>query len=146
WPREQILLRVSEMLEQMQIVHLKDRSPHHLSTGEKKRVALASVMILDPEVLLLDEPTAALDPRSESQMIDFLVSCGGGRKTVITATHDLDLGEDIADCSHVFQRGQVVATGAPADILNDHALLASTDLIHAHRHANTPGEHHPHPP
>ena len=94
------------MLEQMEIVHLKDRSPHQLSTGEKKRVALASVLILDPEVLLLDEPTAALDPKSESQMIDFLVGCSGGRKTVVTATHDLDLIEDIADfamCSNAAQ-------------------------------------------
>jgi cobalt/nickel transport system ATP-binding protein len=145
WPREQILLRVSEMLEQMEIMHLKDRSPHHLSTGEKKRVALASVMILDPEVLLLDEPTAALDPKSESQMIDFLVSCSGGRKTVITATHDLDLIEDIADTCQVFQRGRIVAAGTPAEIVNDHALLLSTNLIHAHRHAHAPGELHSHP-
>ncbi len=145
WPKEQILLRVSEMLEQMEITHLKDRSPHHLSTGEKKRVALASVLILDPEVLLLDEPTAALDPKSESQMIDFLVSCSGGRKTVVTATHDLDLIEDIADCCHVFQRGRIVATGAPAEILNDNALLLSTNLIHAHRHAHASGELHSHP-
>jgi len=145
WPREQILLRVSAMLEQMDIAHLKDRSPHHLSTGEKKRVALASVLILDPEVLLLDEPTAALDPRSESQMIDFLVSCGGGRKTVVTATHDLDLIEDIADHCHVFQHGRVVAAGVPAEILNDNALLLSTNLIHAHRHAHDSGELHSHP-
>ena len=145
WPRDQILLRVSETLEQMEIVHLKDRPPHHLSTGEKKRVALASALILDPDVLLLDEPTAALDPKSESQMIDFLVSCSGGRKTVITATHDLDLIEDIADSCHVFQRGRIVATGAPAEILNDNALLLSTNLIHAHRHAHAPGELHSHP-
>ena len=145
WPRDQILLRVSEMLEQMEIMHLKDRSPHHLSTGEKKRVALASVLILDPEVLLLDEPTAALDPKSESQMIDFLVSCSGGRKTVVTATHDLDLIEDIADSCHIFQRGRIVATGTPAEILNDHALLLSTNLIHAHRHAHASGELHSHP-
>jgi cobalt/nickel transport system ATP-binding protein len=145
WPKDQILLRVSEMLEQMEITHLKDRSPHHLSTGEKKRVALASVLILDPEVLLLDEPTAALDPKSESQMIDFLVSCSGGRKTVITATHDLDLIEDIADHCHVFQRGRIVATGTPAEILNDNALLLSTNLIHAHRHAHASGELHSHP-
>jgi cobalt/nickel transport system ATP-binding protein len=145
WPREQILLRVNETLEQMEIANLKERSPHHLSTGEKKRVALASVLILDPEVLLLDEPTAALDPKSESHMIDFLVSCSGGRKTVITATHDLDLVEDIADTCHVFQRGRIVATGTPSEILNDHALLLDTNLIHAHRHAHAPGEVHSHP-
>ena len=145
WPRDQILFRVTEMLAQMGITHLKDRSPHHLSTGEKKRVALASVLILDPEVLLLDEPTAALDPKSESQMIDFLVGCSGGRKTVVTATHDLDLVEDIADYCHIFRRGQIVAAGTPAEILNDHALLLSTDLIHAHRHAHPSGELHSHP-
>ena len=145
WPRAQILDRVSEILEQMEITHLKDRSPHHLSMGEKKRVALASVLILDPEVLLLDEPTAALDPKSESQMIDFLVSCSGGRKTVVTATHDLDLIEDIADCCHIFQSGRIVAAGTPAEIVNDHSLLLSTNLIHAHRHAHASGELHSHP-
>jgi cobalt/nickel transport system ATP-binding protein len=145
WPKERIRVAVNEMLEQMAIPHLKDRSPHHLSTGEKKRVALASVLILDPEVLLLDEPTAALDPKSESQMIDFLVSCGSGRKTVVTATHDLDLVEDIADTCHVFQGGRIVAEGAPAEILKDHDLLLGTNLIHARRHAHAPGELHSHP-
>lgn len=145
WPKAQILDRVSEILEQMEITHLKDRSPHHLSMGEKKRVALASVLILDPEVLLLDEPTAALDPKSESQMIDFLVSCSGGRKTVVTATHDLDLIEDIADCCHIFQSGRIVGAGTPAEIVKDHALLLSTNLIHAHRHAHASGELHSHP-
>ena len=145
WPKERIRIRVNEMLEKMEIAHLRDRSPHHLSTGEKKRVALASVLILDPEVLLLDEPTAALDPKSESQMIDFLVSCSGGRKTVVTATHDLDLIEDIADTCHVFQGGRIVAKGAPSEILNDHVLLLSTNLIHAHRHAHPSGELHSHP-
>jgi cobalt/nickel transport system ATP-binding protein len=145
WPKEQIRLRVGEILQQMEIMHLKDRSPHHLSTGEKKRVALASVLILDPEVLLLDEPTAALDPKSESQMIDFLVSCSGGRKTVVTTTHDLDLVEDIADYCHVFQDGRIVARGTPAEILNDHSLLLSTSFVHAHRHAHASGELHSHP-
>ncbi|HYM06975.1 MAG TPA: ABC transporter ATP-binding protein [Terriglobales bacterium] len=145
WPKEEIRLRVNQMLERMEIADLKDRSPHHLSTGEKKRVALASVLILDPEVLLLDEPTAALDPKSESQMIDFLVSCSGGRKTVVTATHDLDLVEDIADTCHVFERGRIVATGTPAEVLDDHALLLKTNLIHAHRHAHASGELHSHP-
>jgi cobalt/nickel transport system ATP-binding protein len=145
WPTEQIRLRVAEILEQMEIMHLKDRSPHHLSTGEKKRVALASVLILDPDVLLLDEPTAALDPKSESQMIDFLVGCSSGRKTVVTATHDLDLVEDIADYCHIFRRGRIVGAGTPGEIVNDRELLLSTNLIHAHRHAHASGELHSHP-
>jgi cobalt/nickel transport system ATP-binding protein len=103
------------------------------------------VLILDPEVLLLDEPTAALDPKSESQMIDFLVGCSGGRKTVITATHDLDLVEDIADYCHVFERGRIVAGGTPSEVLGDHALLLRANLIHAHRHAHDSGEIHSHP-
>jgi len=145
WPKDQILMRVSAILERMEIVHLKDRAPHHLSTGEKKRVALASVLILDPDVLLLDEPTAALDPRSESQMIDFLVNCGDGKKTVITATHDLDLLEDIADYCHVFQGGQIVAAGTSDEILRNHELLLRTNLVHAHRHRHASGEMHIHP-
>ena len=75
--------------DRLRIAHLKDRVPHRLSGGEKKRVALASVLVLDPAVLLLDEPTAALDPRSQSQMIDLLVEWGGGAKVGDHATHDL---------------------------------------------------------
>ncbi len=145
WPKERIRLAVAGILQQLEITYLKDRSPHHLSTGEKKRVALASVLILDPEVLLLDEPTAALDPKSESWMIDFLVSCAGGTKTVVTATHDLDLLEDIADACHIFQQGRIIASGTPSEILNNQPLLLSSNLIHAHRHSHSPGEAHSHP-
>ena len=145
WPREKILSTVGEMLAVMKISHLKDRSPHHLSTGEKKRVTLASVLVLDPEVLLLDEPTAALDPASASHMIDFLVGLHGGPKTVITTTHDLDIVEDIADHCFVFQAGRVVAAGPPADILRQTSLLEQTNLIHAHRHVHATGETHSHP-
>jgi len=90
WPKERIREQVNRTLETMEIAHLRHRSPHRLSGGEKKRVAIASVMILDPEVLLLDEPTAALDPKSQHQIIEMIASFGGGAKTVITATHDLD--------------------------------------------------------
>ena len=145
WPKERIRERVAEMLELMNIAHLKDRPPHRLSGGEKKRVALASVLIMDPEVLLLDEPSANLDPRSQSQILDFLVSWGGGSKTVITATHDLDTVEDIADRCFVFENGSVLADGTPLEILHDFKLLEGAKLIRAHRHAHEPGEDHPHP-
>jgi cobalt/nickel transport system ATP-binding protein len=145
WPKDEVRRRVAEMLDTMEIAHLKDRSPHRLSGGEKKRVALASVLILDPEVLLMDEPTAALDPKSQSMVVDFLIGWSGGAKTVVTTTHDLDIVEEIADHSFVFQGGRVVAEGLPFTMLRDAALLERTNLIHAHRHAHAAGEVHAHP-
>ncbi len=144
WPKDRIRQAVAEMLEKMEITHLKDRSPHRLSGGEKKRVALASVLILDPEVLLLDEPTAALDPRSRSQVVDFLVAFSGA-KTVVTTTHDLDIVQDIADHCIIFGGGRVVAEGPPAQILQDEELLRRTHLLHAHRHVHPSGIIHSHP-
>jgi cobalt/nickel transport system ATP-binding protein len=145
WPKDEVRRRVAETLDLLEIAHLKDRSPHRLSGGEKKRVALASVLILDPEVLLMDEPTAALDPKSQSMVVDFLIGWSGGAKTVITATHDLDIVDEIADECVVFQQGHLVAQGPPALILNDTGLLERTNLMHAHRHVHGDGELHIHP-
>jgi cobalt/nickel transport system ATP-binding protein len=145
WPKEKVRAKVEEMLAVMKITHLRDRSPHHLSTGEKKHVTLASVLVLDPEVLLLDEPTAALDPKSSSQMIDFLFGLQGGAKTVVTTTHDLDIVEDIADECFIFQAGRLIASGNPAEILSQTPLLEQTNLLHAHRHIHATGETHSHP-
>jgi cobalt/nickel transport system ATP-binding protein len=145
WPKEEIVGRVGRMLETMEIAHLKNRPPHRLSGGEKKRVAIASVLVLDPEVLLLDEPTAALDPRSQSQIIDLLIGWGDGSKTVITATHDLGLVEDIADYCFVLQSGRIAAEGAPGDVLRDAHVLEHANLIHAHRHRHDAGGVHSHP-
>jgi cobalt/nickel transport system ATP-binding protein len=145
WPKAQVRDRVAEILDRLRISNLKDRIPHRLSGGEKKRVALASVLVLDPAVLLLDEPTAGLDPRSQSQLIDLLVEWGGGAKTVITATHDLGDLEDIADRCYVLDSGQLAGDGSPAEILRDQDLLRRTNLIHAHRHRHPGGEVHTHP-
>ena len=145
WPESEIRRKTANILERMEIAHLKDRPPHRLSGGEKKRVALASIFVLDPDVLLLDEPTAALDPRSESQIIDLLIGWGNGHKTVITATHDLGLVEDIADYCFILQRGKIAAEGDPGDLLRDTELLASANLIHAHRHRHDSGTVHSHP-
>ena len=144
WPKGEIIDRVQAVLHQLNIEHLKDRSPHRLSGGEKKRVALASVLIVDPDVLLLDEPTTALDPRSQSQMIDFLVANEGG-KTVITATHDLAIVGDIADRCIVFENGRVAAQGSPSDILGDEQLLRRAHLLYGHRHRHGGGPLHAHP-
>ncbi|HXH48099.1 MAG TPA: ABC transporter ATP-binding protein [Terriglobia bacterium] len=144
WQADEVRKKITEALEMMEISHLKNRSPHHLSMGEKKRVALASVLILDPEILLLDEPTAALDPKSVSHMIDFLVRARGGGKTVVTTTHDLDIIQDIADDCFVFHEGRITAAGPPAQVLSDVPLLKTTGLIHSHLHVHKSGEVHAH--
>ena len=144
WAREQILAKVEETLASLHIGHLRDRAPHRLSGGEKKRVALASVLVLDPEIVLLDEPSAGLDPRSQSQIVDLLSAWGKGAKTVITATHDLDILEEIADRCYVLDNGGVAGQGTPLEILHDVALLEKTRLIRPQRHAHAGHASHPH--
>ncbi len=146
WGREEVLAKVGQALESMAIGHLRDRAPYRLSGGEKKRVALASVIVLDPDVLLLDEPTSTLDPRSQSQLIDLIQSWRSSpAKTVITATHQLEILEDIASRVVVLEDGQVAASGAAQEILADRELLLHANLVHAHRHAHGTVMHsHPH--
>ncbi len=144
-PKDELLRRIDQTMQFMGITHLKDRPPHRLSGGEKKRVALASVLVLDPEVLLLDEPTSALDPKSQSQLIDLIQSWKSTSKTVITATHQLDIVEDIADLVYVMQQGEIVASGEPSRILGDSDLLLRANLVHAHKHSHDGVVHsHPH--
>jgi cobalt/nickel transport system ATP-binding protein len=145
WPKAQIRERVEAVLETMGISHLRDRAPHRLSGGEKKRVALASVLITDPEVILLDEPSAALDPLSQAQIVDLLVSWKNGTKTVITATHDLDTLEDIADRCYVFEGGRIAGQGTPLAVLHDVSLLEHASLMRVHQHVHDSDEVHPHP-
>jgi cobalt/nickel transport system ATP-binding protein len=146
WPKAEIRERVEQALESMGISHLRDRAPYRLSGGEKKRVALASVLVTDPEVLLLDEPGAALDPLSQSQIVALLKSWKNGVKTVITATHDLDTLEDIADRCYVFQAGQIAGEGTPLQVLHDVSLLERTGLVRVHEHVHDADDApHPHP-
>ena len=144
WPKAEILERVHRALADLGIEALKDRPPHRLSGGEKKRVALASVLVLDPDVLLLDEPTAALDPQSQGHVIDFLFGCLG-KKTVITTTHSLEVAQEIADRALVLENGHLAASGPTSAILADTALLERTHLLHVHRHRHPSGAVHSHP-
>jgi cobalt/nickel transport system ATP-binding protein len=145
--RGEVMRRVEKTLERFQISHLSDRAPHQLSGGEKKKVALASILVLDPEVLLLDEPTAGLDPRSQTQLLDMLddwqhsPGADGQAKTIVTATHDLHTLEDMASRCLVMERGRVIASGSAGEILSNRDLLERSNLVHAHRHR----AHHTHP-
>jgi cobalt/nickel transport system ATP-binding protein len=122
--------RVEAALAGLRIEHLRSRAPHRLSGGEKKRVAIASVLSLDPAVWLLDEPTAGLDPRSQGWLVDFLVSQSRRGKTIVAATHDLDIVETIADRVVLLDEGhRLVADCTPAEALADRALLAACNLV-----------------
>jgi cobalt/nickel transport system ATP-binding protein len=145
WPKKEVRQRVEETLCTLRIAGLKDRAPHRLSAGEKKRVALASVLVLDPAVLLLDEPTAGLDPGSQTQIIELLASSADGSKTVITATHALDALEDIADRCYLLENGCIAGEGKPLTILHDVELLERTNLIRPHHHFHDLDSIRPHP-
>jgi len=147
-PRAEVIERVEAALSALRIEKLRDRAPHRLSGGEKRRVALASILSLNPEVWLLDEPTAGLDPRSQAWLVDFVVEQGEQGKSVVTATHDLAIVETIADRVCVFdEEHRLAAQGAPGAILADRELLAACNLVHEHqhRHADAEAAHrHPH--
>jgi cobalt/nickel transport system ATP-binding protein len=130
---DEVKRRVESALEALQIGKLRERPPHQLSGGEKRRVALASVLSLAPDVWLLDEPTGGLDPRSQGWLVEFLQrQCRSG-KTIITATHDLAVAEQIATRIIVFdEEHRIAASGEPSAILSDHALLHRCNLAHFH--------------
>jgi cobalt/nickel transport system ATP-binding protein len=133
--KTKITKQIEEIVERLDISSLKDREPHNLSGGEKKKVALGSVLSMEPEVLLLDEPTNNLDPRTREWLIELLVHLIGDGKTVVTATHDLDLAKRIASRIIVLNEDHAIAAnGDPDEILNDRQLLADVNLIHEHAH------------
>jgi len=132
-PRDEINQRVEDALRTLRIEKLRDRAPHRLSGGEKRRVALASLLTLQPDVWLLDEPTTGLDPRSQSWLVEFIIEQRTAGKTVITATHDLNIAAQIATKIYVFsEEHQIVASGSVDDILSDHDLLHRCNLGHYH--------------
>jgi cobalt/nickel transport system ATP-binding protein len=123
--------RVDDVLAMLDIADLADRAPFQLSGGHKKRVAIASVLVMNPDVLLFDEPTAALDPRTQQWLIDLIVELGAAGKTIVLATHDLDALDVLANRCLVFAEDHTITrTGTPDEILADHDLLLRANLIH----------------
>lgn len=133
--QDEALARTADVLALLDIADLVDRAPYQLSGGQKKRVAIASVLVMNPQVLLFDEPTASLDPRTQGWLVELLLSLAEAGKTIVHATHDLDLLEVVADrCVVLGEDHRVAATGTPSEILADRELLLATNLVHEHRH------------
>jgi cobalt/nickel transport system ATP-binding protein len=140
-PADEALERVDDVLAMLDIADLVDRAPFQLSGGQKKRVAIASVLVMNPQVLLFDEPTAALDPRAQQWLTELIVELNSAGKTIVLATHDLDMLERVADRCIVFsEEHTVAASGTPREVLSDRGLLLSVNLVHEHSHHHCSGE------
>lgn len=114
-----------QALERVQAAYLKDRPPYKLSVGEKRRAAIAAVLAMSPDILVMDEPSSSLDPRARRELIELLLTF---EHTKIIATHDLDLALQLCPRTIVLGRGKVLADGPTADIFADDALLAQSRL------------------
>lgn len=128
-PSEEVHRRVNVVMEQIGITYLKDRPTHSLSFGQKKRVAFAGIMVMQPEVIILDEPTAGLDPVGVSELMHLLQDvCRQQNTTIILSTHDIDVVPIYADVIDVMDQGHVIAHGTPEEIFAQPELLRSHHL------------------
>ncbi len=136
-PAEAVRRGVSEAIHTFGLGGVSGRPPFALSGGEKRKVALASVMVMDPQLLLLDEPTAGLDPRSSRTLVDLILEMERRGKTVITATNDLHIVAEIATRILVLgEDRRILAAGISEEILTNQSILLSANLVHHHRHAH----------
>ena len=124
-PVEEARARALEVLESLNVGRLAERPPHRLSGGEKRMAALAGILVMRPEIVVLDEPSAALDPRARRRVIEVLQELD---KSLILATHDLDMALDVCGRAIVLYEGRIAADGDLGTILGDEALLRRNGL------------------
>ena len=126
-----IVRRVDDVLDMLDLVELADRAPFQLSGGQKKKVAIAAVLVTNPEVVLFDEPTAALDPRSQHWLIELMCQLRRAGKTLVMATHDLENIPALADRCVLFSEDHRIVAELPAQaIFDDRNLLLDVNVIH----------------
>jgi len=127
-PRAEVAARVSYALEQMTLCGYQDRAPQYLSGGEKKKVCIADILAMKPELLLLDEPTASLDPGNVSRLEQTLGELSAAGMSLVVSTHDVDFAYRFADRGIVFHGGEVIADGSIAEVFESDALLSRAGL------------------
>ncbi|MEW6085703.1 MAG: ABC transporter ATP-binding protein [Chloroflexota bacterium] len=119
-PEDEVFKRVDAALEAVRMTSYRERLSHHLSVGEKKRIAIATVLSMNPSILILDEPSAGLDPRARRTLINLLRDLP---ITMLVSTHDMRLVEELFPRTIVMDEGLIVADGATKDILGDEKFL-----------------------
>ena len=124
-PIDEVDMRVQKALETVGVAHLKDRPPYRLSSGQKRRVAIATVLSMSPDILVMDEPTAGLDPQARRQLINLLHTF---KHSKIIATHDLDMVMDLCERTIILHDGKIKADGPTSEIFQNEQLLAESHL------------------
>lgn len=125
FPRQDVEQRVQDALEQVGAAQLRNKAPYHLSGGEKKRVAIATVLSMSPDILVMDEPTSGLDPCARRQLMQLLMEF---HHTKIFTSHDLDMVLDVCERTIVLHEGAVKADGPTRDIFANEQLLRECRL------------------
>ncbi len=134
--------RAEQTLKYLGIEYLRERPVYMLSGGEKKKVAIASILTMNPDVLLVDEPLSSLDPKTQTFFMELLLELNRAGKTIIFTTHQLDLIEHLQPRVVVLSDDHTIRkTGTASEILNDEELLISVNLIHEHVHKHGNEEH-----
>ncbi|WP_368293649.1 energy-coupling factor ABC transporter ATP-binding protein [Dehalobacter sp. TBBPA1] len=136
--------RVNDCLTLLSIEAFKHRQPYHLSGGEKRKVAIACVLALNPEVLVMDEPMNGLDPRTQRWLVEFMVKLNQAGKTLLISTHNLELVQEISQRAILFDENHSIIADMPTDILlMEIELLKKVNLVDEYYHRHE-GEHHAH--
>ena len=128
-PEAEVRRRVEAAMERTGVAHLRDKPTHALSFGQKKRAAIAGVLVMEPEVLILDEPTAGLDPQGVSGLLALLEQLRDGlNMAILLATHDMDLVPLCCDDAYLLGGGRVLAAGTPEELFRQPGLLRENHL------------------
>ena len=121
--KEKIIKRVNETLKLLEIEHLKDKNPQEMSGGQKQRVALASIIVMDPEILVIDEPTSQLDPKGTQDILKIINIMAKKGKTIILVEHKLELIAEYAEKIVVLDEGKIILSGKASEVLNNKILM-----------------------
>lgn len=125
---EEVVAKVNETLEYVGLLELKDKPPHHLSGGQKKRVAVAGVVVMEPEIIILDEPLANLDPVGADEILDLLNELNQFEKTIVISTHDVDFAYSWADYIYLLVNRKIIGSGTPEEVFCDPDMLKDAGL------------------
>ena len=128
YSKEKVEESVNRAMKEINIENLKDRPCHHLSYGQKKRVSIAAITAMEPELLILDEPTAWLDSKNTKRVSEILDNFSKAGKTMVVSTHDTDFAYEFADYIYVLEKGEIVRQGSRDEVFEDFEFLKKLNL------------------